>query len=170
MTSINLPSKIGRKNTVLLGIAGLVIGFLGILIYLFANGVFSDGYHEKIAANHNQLFFSVIPIYLLIVVCGAGWALINANSYPMMVEISTSKTIGKFTGYYYTVSMVAQTITPILIGLIMYNSQASLKLLYIYSAILMVLAFVIMFFYQEKKTPKNKAKKKAIGFDALDVD
>ena len=170
LTSINLPTKIGRKNTVLIGIAALVVGFLGILIYLFANGVFSDGYHEKIAANNNQLFFSVIPIYLLIIICGAGWALINANSYPMMVEISTSKTIGKFTGYYYTVSMVAQTITPILIGLIMYNSNASLKLLYIYSAILMVLALIIMFFYREKKITKNKSEKKNIGFDALDID
>ena len=111
--------------------------------------------------------FSVIPIYICIALCGAGWALINANSYPMMVEMSSRNNIGKYTGYYYTISMVAQTITPILVGIIMYKSESSLKLLYIYSAILMILAFLSMLFFKEKKHQKILSKK---GLDALDVD
>lgn len=85
----------------------------------------------------------------------------------MMVEMSSRNNIGKYTGYYYTISMVAQTITPILIGIIMYTSDASLKLLYIYSAILMLLAFLSMSFFKEKRRTKILSKK---GLNALDID
>ena len=167
LLAANLPSKIGRKNTVLIGIAALAIGFVIILLYFFFNGVFNEEYHQLIEKNNNQLPFSVIPIYICIALCGTGWALINANSYPMMVEMSSRNNIGKYTGYYYTISMVAQTITPILVGIIMYKSESSLKLLYIYSAILMILAFLSMLFFKEKKHQKILSKK---GLDALDVD
>lgn len=162
--SVNLPSKIGRKNSVLIGIGSLVLGFGGILLYYFFNGVFAKDFLET---HTNGIGFSIIPVYLFIAICGFGWALINASSYPMMVEMSTSKTIGKFTGYYYTISMLAQTVTPILIGLIMNKSTLSLRLLYIYSLVLMALALVTMVFYKENKTMKIKETKK--GFDALDV-
>lgn len=162
--SVNLPSKIGRKNSVLIGIGSLVIGFGGILLYYFFNGVFAKDFLET---HTDGIGFSIIPVYIFIAICGFGWALINASSYPMMVEMSTSKTIGKFTGYYYTVSMLAQTVTPILIGLIMNTSSLSLRLLYIYSLVLMSFALVTMIFYKENKTKQIKETKK--GFDALDV-
>ena len=47
---------------------------------------------------------------------GSGWAMINVNSYPMVVEISKSGDVGKYTGYYYTFSMAAQIVTPIVSG------------------------------------------------------
>lgn len=164
LAAANLPSKIGRKYSVIIGIAALVISFAGILLYFYFNGVFKDDYMSKVV---DGLPFSVIPIYLLIAICGAGWALINANSYPMMVEMASSKHIGKFTGYYYTVSMFAQTATPILVGLLMHNSDASLKLLYIYSGVLMGLALLVMFFFKEKAKNRKSIKK---GLDALDID
>lgn len=167
LAAANLPSKIGRKYTVIIGIGLIVFSFASLLLYFFVNGVFKDNYHILVEANGNKIPFSVIPIYLLIALCGVGWALINANSYPMLVEMSSSKTIGKFTGYYYTVSMIAQTITPILVGLIMYKSDASLKLLYIYSAVIMAGAFIVMFFFKEKKIVRQTNKK---GLDALDID
>lgn len=167
LAAANLPSKIGRKRSVLLGIGLLVLGFAMLLLYFLANGVFKNTYQASVEANGNKIPFSVIPIYLLIAICGVGWALINANSYPMMVEMSSTKNIGKFTGYYYTVSMFAQTATPILVGLLMYKSNASLKLLYIYSGILMSLALITMLFFKEKKNANKQIKK---GLDALDID
>ncbi len=167
ITAAGLASKIGRKNTVLLGIFSLIVGFCVILLYFYFNKVFSDDFLKLIEANDNKLPFSIIPVYICIAICGFGWALININSYPMVVEMSSQNNIGKYTGYYYTISMVAQTITPVLVGLIMYKSDASLKLLYIYSAIIMLLAFGVMLFFKEKKHTKVSTKK---GFDALDVD
>lgn len=164
LLSVNLPSKIGRKNSVLIGIACLIIGFGSILLYYYFHGVFVDDFLET---HINGIGFSMIPVYIFIAICGIGWALINASSYPMMVEMSTSKTIGKFTGYYYTISMLAQTVTPILVGFIMNHSPLSLRLLYIYSIILMSLAFIIMLFYKENRKKAIKHVKK--GFDALDI-
>ena len=168
LTTTNLPSKIGRKKTVLIGIASITIAFILILLYFVINGVFSKDYYLEIAANNGKLPFSVIPLYLLIALCGFGWALINASSYPMLVEMCSSKKIGKFTGYYYTVSMLAQTITPILVGIIMNSSDISLRLLYVYSAILMGLAFVTMLFFKGKAPTKTDNSKK--GLESLNVD
>ena len=50
---------------------------------------------------------------------GIGWAAINVNSYPMVVEMSKNSDIGKYTGLYYTFSMAAQIFTPILSGLLL---------------------------------------------------
>lgn len=168
LTTTNLPSKIGRKKTVLIGIASITIAFLLILLYFIVNGVFSKDYYLEIAANNGKLPFSVIPLYLLIALCGFGWALINASSYPMLVEMCSNNKIGKFTGYYYTVSMLAQTITPILVGIIMNSSEISLRLLYVYSAILMGLAFTTMLFFKGKAPIKTIETKK--GLESLNVD
>ena len=91
--------KFGRKPNVLVGIALLALGCF--LIYIMGVG-------QKPGA----------LIYVCFVILGIGWALINVNSYPMMVEMSTSSEIGKYTGMYYTASMIAQSITPILFGAI----------------------------------------------------
>lgn len=166
LTTTNLPSKIGRKKSVLIGIGSISLGFILILLYLLVNGVFKTDYEQVVLANGGNLPFSIIPIYVLIAVCGFGWALINASSYPMLVEMSSSSKIGRFTGYYYTVSMLAQTITPILVGIIMYSSDASLKLLYIYSAVLMILAFIVILFFKGKPVKKAEIKQ---GLETLDL-
>lgn len=166
LTTTNWPAKLGRKKTVLIGIASITIAFILIVLYLVINGVYKTDYYQVILAHGNKLPFSVIPIYLLIAVCGFGWALINASSYPMLVEMASIKTIGKITGYYYTVSMLAQTITPMLVGIIMKNSDVSLRLLYIYSTILMGLAFFTMLLFKGKAKQQSDAKQ---GLDALDI-
>lgn len=166
LTTTNWPAKLGRKKTVLIGIASITIAFILIVLYLVINGVYKTDYYQVILEHGNKLPFSVIPIYLLIAVCGFGWALINASSYPMLVEMASIKTIGKITGYYYTVSMLAQTITPMLVGIIMKNSDVSLRLLYIYSAILMGLAFFTMLLFKGKAKQQSDAKQ---GLDALDI-
>ena len=62
-------------------------------------------------------FITVSPvIYIVFVLTGIGWAAINVNSYPMVVEMSKGSNIVKYTGCYYTFSMAAQIFTPILSG------------------------------------------------------
>lgn len=61
LLAANLPSKIGRKNTVLIGIAALAIGFVIILLYFFFNGVFNEEYHQLIEKNNNQLPLALSP-------------------------------------------------------------------------------------------------------------
>ena len=109
-------------------------------------------------------------IYLCTIIIGFSWALVNINSYPMIVEMANKNNIGKFTGYYYSASMIAQTLTPVLIGIIMSFSNSGLRLLYVYSALMMILATLIFIFVKERKNSKeirkeNKSFLERIGED-----
>lgn len=168
---LNLPAKIGRKWTVLLGIGLMLFAFIGILVTLILNGVFSPDYAYKSVSNPNGVDWEkkVYIIYAFVTFIGIGWALINANSYPMIVELSSSKAIGRYTSLYYTFAMVAQTLTPILAGAWMTFDQSGsgLKLLFIYSLLMIIIAGIIMLFFVEKKKVIKKSK---IGFESLDND
>ena len=84
-----------------------------------------------------------VLMYLLFVLAGIGWATINVNSFPMVVELSDSQNVGKYTGYYYTASMAAQIATPILSGILM--DKLGMRILFPYGAIFAFLALLTMF-------------------------
>lgn len=120
----NLASKIGRKKTIMGGIVLLsVMFFLGFIF--------------------TSIFKSInIIMYVSFALVGFAWAAINVNSLPMVVEMCKGSDVGKFTGYYYTASMSAQIITPIFAGTLM--RLISYKVLFIYAAFFVLLAFVTM--------------------------
>lgn len=89
-----ISSRIGRKRVILGGVVLMGLAFTG--------GILLTAY-SWIA-------------YALMGLIGIGWAAINVNSYPMVVEMSRGSDVGRYTGYYYTFSMAAQVVTPILSG------------------------------------------------------
>ncbi|HHT20290.1 MAG TPA: SLC45 family MFS transporter [Tissierellia bacterium] len=89
-----IASRVGRKKTIMVGITLIAISY--------AWGFFFQSFSPL--------------VYLVFMIKGIGWAAINVNSFPMVVEMSKVKDIGKYTGYYYTASMAAQIITPVLSG------------------------------------------------------
>jgi MFS family permease len=139
-----LSSKVGRKKTVLIGVAMMTVCYaIAILIR-----------HQT-------------PImYLVFGVVGIGWAAINVNSFPMVVEMSAGSDVGKYTGFYYTASMAAQVLTPILSGGIM-DLAGNMLPLFPYASICVALAFVTMFFV---KHGDSKPVAKASILENLDVD
>ena len=115
-----IASKIGRKRTIMAGISLLTICF-------------------AIASR----FTSFSPLLnVLLVLIGFGWAAINVNSYPMVVEMAKGSDVGKFTGYYYTASMSAQILTPVLSGFFM--EYVGYHSLFPYATIFMIVAFITM--------------------------
>lgn len=120
----SLAHKIGRKRTIMIGIIMLAACFL-------------SGYFLTTA-------FSSINVVMFVVfaLVGFAWAAINVNSLPMVVEMCKGSDIGKFTGYYYTASMAAQVVTPILAGSLMRN--ISYKVLFPYAALFVLLSFATM--------------------------
>ena len=120
----SLASKIGRKKTIMTGIILLAACFLG--------GFFLTTAFHSI----NAVMFIVFALV------GVAWAAINVNSLPMVVEMCRGSDIGKFTGYYYTASMAAQVVTPVLAGFLMRN--VSYKVLFPYAAIFVGLSFLTM--------------------------
>mgnify|MGYP000809235147 CR=1 FL=1 len=139
-------SKIGRRKTIL---AGIVI--LG--------GAFLAG--SFIRAGSSPLVMNI-----LFALAGVGWATINVNSYPMVVELSRGGDVGRYTGFYYTASMAAQTITPIFSGFLM--DKLAMTVLFPYGSACVLLAFVTMLFVKHgdnKPTPVSKLEALGGGDD-----
>ena len=120
----SLAHRIGRKRTIMIGIV--------LLASCFAAGYFLTTAFSSI----NAIMFVVFALV------GFAWAAINVNSLPMVVEMCRGSDIGKFTGYYYTASMAAQVITPILAGFLMRN--ISYKVLFPYAALFVLFSFITM--------------------------
>ena len=123
-----LSSKLGRKKMILGGVVILAASFF------FASFLSAD--------SPNAVKQVLMPI--LFATAGIGWATINVNSYPMVVELSRGSNVGKYTGFYYTASMSAQIATPILSGLCL--DHISWRTLFPYATVFVVLAFFTMFF------------------------
>ncbi len=137
-----IASRAGRKKTILAGILMLTVSF-GIAGFLNA---------ESPTMLMNAMF----------ALAGIGWATINVNSFPMVVELASGGNIGKYTGFYYTASMAAQVATPMLSGLLM--DQKGMTILFPYAAIFTALSFVTMLFVRHGDS-RPAAKK---GLEALE--
>ena len=96
---------------------------------------------------------------------GIGWAAINVNSYPMVVEMCKADEIGKYTGMYYTFSMAAQVFTPVFSGYLL--EHISYKTLFPYSFIFSGLAFATMLMVKHGDT---RPCKKGSILENFDVD
>jgi len=106
--------------------------------------------------------FSAI-ILLFFATAGFAWASINVNSYPMVVEMSRGSDVGKYTGFYYTFSMAAQIITPILSGAVL--EFMGYQYLFPYGAVFAALSFITMFFVRHGDSKPEAPKSKLDSFD-----
>jgi MFS family permease len=105
-------------------------------------------------------------MYVLFALAGIGWATINVNSFPMVVELAKESDVGKYTGWYYTASMSAQVLTPILSGAIM-DLAGNMLPLFPYASICVALAFITMILV---KHGDSKPLKKQSVLENFDVD
>ena len=104
-------------------------------------------------------------LYVLFAVVGLAWASINVNSLPMVVEMCRGSDVGRFTGYYYTFSMAAQTVTPIVAGALL--NRVGYVVLFLYGGVAVALAFVTMQFVRHGDN-KVEAKKGLEAFADMD--
>lgn len=138
-----ISSKIGRKKTILAGILLMSISYL--------SGSFLTNYSPMI----NFIF----------ALTGIGWAAINVNSYPMVVEMSRGSDVGKYTGIYYTFSMAAQILTPIISGFFL--EYVSYRTLFPYAVVFSILSFCTMLFV---KHGDSKPPKRASALENFDIE
>ena len=141
-----VASKVGRRKTIKFGALLLASSFFMAFILTL---IFDK--------------FNVLLLVLFFLV-GLAWAAINVNSLPMVVEMCSGSKVGRFTGLYYTFSMSAQIVTPILAGFIIEN--ISHQALFPYAAIAVTVSFITMCFV---KHGDNKITVKT-GLEAFDVD
>jgi Na+/melibiose symporter-like transporter len=133
-----ISSKIGRKKTIIGGIVLITFSYL-------------CGF----------LFTEPSPlINVVFAFIGIGWASINVNSYPMVVEMCKSSDTGKYTGYYYTLSMSAQIITPIVSGFLLEN--VGYKTLFPYAFVFSLASLCTMLFVKHGDAKTSRVNKEKI--------
>ena len=113
-----LSSRIGRKKVILMGFAMMLISFVAISLV--------STYHAWV----NLWFITV----------GIGGSAVGVNIFPVIVDMCAKEDVGKYTGLYYTFSMAAQIITPILSGALL--EHISYRTLFPYAAVFAVLGFI----------------------------
>lgn len=141
-----VASRIGRRKTIRFGTLLLSGSFLAAFLLTMALEGFSP------------------VLYVLFLLVGLAWASINVNSLPMVVEMCKGSEVGKFTGLYYTFSMSAQIITPVVAGWLLRN--VSYRALFPYAAVFVFASFLTMGFVRhgDNKVPAKK------GLEAYDVE
>ncbi|MBE5971019.1 MAG: SLC45 family MFS transporter [Lachnoclostridium sp.] len=139
-----LSGKIGRKKTIQIGIV--------LLMLCYASAGMFHSYHAVM-----NIFFGII---------GFAWAAINVNSLPMVVEMSNAGDVGKYTGLYYTFSMSAQVITPILSGYLL--EHISYRTLFPYAVVFSAMAFVTMSMVKHGDSRPAAKKSMLENFDVED--
>ena len=139
-----VASKIGRKKTILAGVVMLATAFT-VAAFMRAGS-------------------PAWLMYIMFALAGVAWATINVNSFPMVVEMSSGSDVGKYTGFYYTASMAAQTLTPMISGFLM--DRMGMTVLFPYAAVFVALAFITMLLVRhgDSKLPTKK------GLEAYDMD
>ena len=140
-----ISSKLGRKKVILFGVVLLALAWFAAFLFKTPN----------------------VGIYVVFILVGIAWASINVNSYPMVVEMCKGSDIGKFTGYYYTFSMAAQVITPIISGFFL--EHVGYWTLFPYATIFTVVAFVTMLQVKHGDSKPDVPKKGVEAFEDLDM-
>lgn len=152
-----IASKVGRKWTV---VQGLSITLASYLFWVIASLTFLKG-----AAGSGSFPIAIYVIWLL---KGFGMSLVHINSFPMVVELCSSKKIGRFTGLYYASSMTAQTITPIALGSLLLLPAFNWGYLPIYAFACLSVSFIIFLFIKNVNLKKTHIAKGLEAFDQED--
>ena len=141
-----ISSRFGRRKTILAGIVMLASAFL--------------------LGNFITPLVPEIIMYPIFILAGIGWATINVNSFPMVVELARGGDVGKYTGYYYTASMAAQIIAPNLSG-VLYDALGMRNVFFVFGTVFVALSFVTMFFVRhgDSKPEKQGALESLAGAD-----
>ncbi len=141
-----LSGKLGRKATVLLGVA-LMTACYAVAIFI---------------RQQTPIMYAIFGLV------GIGWAAINVNSFPMVVEMSSGADVGKYTGFYYTFSMAAQITTPLLSGWLIDSLGFGYNVLFPYAVLFSALSFVTMLFVKHGDVKPAPNKSLLENFDVED--
>jgi len=117
-----IAARFGRRRTIISGLA-IFGALLAVNFFL----------------RHPMLIWPIMAIG------GMGWALVNINSLPMVVDISASDAdLGVYTGLYYIASQLAAVVGPMLNGYIVQWGGGDYNLIFVVTPAFFVLAILCM--------------------------
>ena len=140
-----LGSRIGRRVTIAIGLIMLII----MLILIYITPV------EALLTGIAPLPLVGIPLVeggarmltlagVLLIFGGIGWAFVNINSLPMVVDLTGAARIGTFTGLYYLFSTLSAIAGPNLNGWAVQLANNNYNIIMIISPVFMAIALWLM--------------------------
>lgn len=142
-----IGGKAGRRVTILSGIA--VIGVIVLTIFFLPPAVLTT------VVTKLPVLGTVPVISLLLMAAGAGWALININSLPMVVELTSAARFGTYTGLYYLFSTLSAIVGPNVNGWAVQLSGGNYNVIMLLAPFFMLIAFTLMFGVKRGEATKN---------------
>jgi Na+/melibiose symporter-like transporter len=131
-----IGSRIGRRITISIGI--IILGSCMFSMYFLPVDTLVN------VLTRLPVLGDVLGISIVLMIAGLGWSLININSLPMVVDMTTPAKIGTYTGLYYLFSTLAAIAGPNINGWIIQLSGKDYSSTMIAAPLFMLLALVMM--------------------------
>ncbi len=140
-----LGRRIGRRTTITIGLITLIV----MLVLLSVTPV------SALLTGVAPLPLVGIPLEeggarmltlagVLLIIGGIGWAFVNINSLPMVVDLTDSARIGTFTGLYYLFSTLSAIVGPNVNGLAIQFTGNNYNIITIIAPVFMAIALWLM--------------------------
>lgn len=140
-----IAGKIGRRMTISIGLIILII--ITFLLYLTPA--------EALLTAISPLPVVGIPLVegggrmltfagVLLILGGIGWAFININSLPMIVDLTSAARIGTYTGLYYLFSTLSAIVGPNINGWAIQLTGNNYNIIMILAPLFFAIAFAMM--------------------------
>lgn len=131
-----IGAKFGRKRTI--GVGLLIMIFVLLATYFLPK--------ETLIQVHGRLpiLGDIFTLTILLLLAGIGWACININSLPVVVDLTDPIHIGTFTGLYYLFSTLAAIAGPNINGWIVKLTGNNYATIFIIGPIFMAAALVMI--------------------------
>ena len=136
-----MGKKIGRKKTILIGLAVFMAVFL---LYVVTQ--------------------SMALIWVALIFGGFANMLITVNTLPLVLDIGGIDKVGTFTGYYYTATFSAQIASPIVYGVVRMLTGTYLSL-FVYSPIMFIMSILCILFVKHGEAIPDEIVKAAAQDD-----
>ena len=141
-----IAGKIGRRVTITIGLIILIV--MMILLYITPASALLTGIAPLplvgiplVEGGARMLTLAGV----LLILGGIGWAFVNINSLPMIVDLTNAARIGTFTGLYYLFSTLSAIVGPNLNGLAIQLTKGNYNIIMAIAPIFFAIALVMMF-------------------------
>ena len=140
-----IAGKIGRRTTISIGLIMIVV----MMVLLFITPA------RALLTGIAPLPLVGIPLVeggsrmltlagVLLILGGIAWAFININSLPMIVDLTSAKKIGTYTGLYYLFSTLSAIVGPISNGIAIELTNNNYNIIMALAPIFFIIAFILM--------------------------
>ncbi len=140
------------------GFAPTLFGLAGVTFILFAipAGFIGEKYGRRRTIIAGILLFGIVmllgffattstQIGIILAVSGIGWALINVNTLPMVIDTTDDgRLLGTYTGLYYLASQVGAAFAPLMMGAVIDIFGSNFRTIFLSGPAFFVLGLIAM--------------------------